>query len=359
MKKSKYLWLSILSMFFIVIACNNDSDENTEQEVIFNIESQLEYIFDNGIEPQIELVKESAESFKLLIELYRESPTESNFEDLKDNWKELTLAWKPLEVITIGDFALTSKVVAMHFWPFDVELLTTNIESYTEESFELAATAKGLGALEYILFSKDYQTFVENESHTNASAYLSVLIDDVILVIDSYEKEWLDYEEEFKTSTETGVTGTQNQLLNEVVFTFFNIIVDKIQGTIISNSTGTNPLNSETPYSELSLEIIKTQIEFVNELFSGNFNGQEVAVGVYDQLTNVNRGDLVESLQNQFEKTISNISLANASLENLVIEESEVLNQIEDDIIELHTLINNDVFSALGVVTTVGDNDGD
>lgn len=362
MRKIKYKALAVFIIAFalVMVACGSDSDNSTsEPVVVFDKGGQLEYIFDNGILQQIELVKNSTESFKLLIETYKESPTEDNFEDLKENWKELILAWKPLETITIGDFALTSKVVAIHFWPFDVALLQTNIENYTEESFEINATAKGLGAIEYILFSKDYQTFFGDENHTKASAYLGVLIDDVISVIDSYETAWLEYEEEFKTSTKTGVTGTQNQLLNEIVFTFFDIIVDKIQSPIVSNSEETEFLTSETPYSEFSLDIIEAQIVFVEQLFSGNLSNVEVSFSIYDQLIFVDRDDLVEVIQNQFDTIRIDLSSTTETLENLITSGSEDLTQIEESISFLHTLISNDIFSALSITTTVGDNDGD
>ena len=133
----------------------------------------------------------------------------------------------------------------------------------------------------------------------------------------------------------------------------------KIQGAILSNEEGTVPLNSETPYSELSLEIIEVQIEFIERLFSGIFSESINTVSIYDQLNDLGRSDLVENLESQFGLVLSNLTIEENSLEYLIINNSQNLETIEDSIRTLSVLISNDVVSALDILITASDNDGD
>ena len=353
MKNIKYISLLMIAITMIIVACSS-SDDN-----IFSIENNLEDIFDSGIRPQVQELQNEAANFDLLVTAFNETPNEENFNALRTSWQTLTLSWKSLEAITIGDFALISRVTAIHFWPIEVETLQQNIQNYTETDFSLDARARGLGALEYILFANDYNTFINNDNATNYIAYLNVITDQLRSDINSYDQAWLDFEEEFKTGVESSVTGTQSELINEVIVTFFDIIVTKIQGAILSNEEGTVPLNSETPYSELSLEIIEVQIEFIERLFSGNFSESIGTVSIYDQLNDLGRSDLVENLDTQFELVLSNLLTEENSLEYLIINNSQNLETIEDSIRTLSVLISNDVVSALDILITASDNDGD
>ena len=357
MKNIKYIFLLIIGIVMVTVACSSSNTD--ENESTFIIENNLEDIFDLGIRPQVQLLQNEAANFSLLVNAFNEDSTEENFNALRASWESLTLTWKPLEAITIGDFALTSRIVAIHFWPIAVESLQANIENFTESDFTLSARARGLGALEYILFANEFEVFINNENAANSIAYLNVITDQLLLDINSYDQAWLDYETEFKSGTESSVTGTQNELINEVIFTFFDIIVTKIQGTILSNEEGASPLNSETPYSELSLDIIEVQISFIQRLFAGDFLEGIDTVSIYDQINELNRADLVENLDSQFDLVLSSLSVQENSLESLVVNNPEIIQTIEDNITALNVLISNDVVSVLDVLITVSDNDGD
>ena len=358
MKKIKQVGLLLIT--FIVTACSDNAPNNNENAInTFNIESHLQDIFDIGIRPQVQLLQNEIANFDTLLANFNEVSNEENFNELRESWKTLILSWKPLEVITIGDFALTSKIVAIHFWPIQEETLKTNIENFTVNEFNLNARARGLGALEYILFSNDYNAFINNDLTENSIAYLNVITDQLIIDIDSYDQEWLDYESDFKTGVQSSVTGTQNKLINEIIFTFFDIIVTKIQGVELSNNDNAFLLNSEAPYSELSLEIIEAQIEFIQKIFSGTFTEGENTVSIYDQLNSLERADLIEALEAQFGLVLTNLSSQENSLEYLIKNNIDALTTLENNITALNVLISTDVVSVLDILVTVSDNDGD
>lgn len=359
MKKQVIFIFVIIS---ILIACNND-DSNQSND--FNISEQLENIFDNGIIGQSNDFIAEAIIFQSLVDDFNENRTQENLEALQNAWRTLKLSWEPLEVLTFGvDVTLTNKIINIDLWPIDTEVINNNI-SQDEVVVDLplirtlGAQSKGLVSIEYLLF-EDLEFFRTQEFSDNRMNYLMALALDIVNEAEDYKEVQLANEENFKSATSNSVSGTQNRLVNSMIFKLDEISTLEIGSSLGINTNGTiNSLLTEDTYSQFSLENIEREIQQIETIFTGLYNENSTENGLYAQLIANDREDLVNELIVDFENIYSTIGSFSLSLEQQLDTDPTLAFNLIDAVTGLEITVKNDVASALNVVITFSDNDGD
>lgn len=350
--------ITLLISVLLILSCKNDDNSN------FDIEGQVENIFDNGIIAQIDILTSDAQIFYDVALDFQENNTIENFEKLQNSWKSLMLNWKPLESLTVGTVTLKSKIDVIDFWPIENQEIDDSIEQNEivvdlTTVQKLGGRSKGLAAVEYLLFSKDFESYTTNEYAENYKLFLLGLSEDLVNEIQDYKSIWLDNEEIFKNSLENSVSGTQNEIVNSIIFKINELSTTKI-GLPLGIETGVvDPSLTEAKYSEFSLDIIKKEIEQVENVFTGLYTDNAIENGLYAQLESLGRGDLVGELISDFETIYSVLDNIDLSLEEQLITNTTVLFELKDAMTELEILIKNDTASALNIIITFSDNDGD
>lgn len=359
----KKIILAVITFLVFIIACKDDEETNSSED--YNVEEQLENIFDTGIIAQIEILESSIIDFQNSIETFKADNTETNFLILQDQWKQLILDWKPLEVLTVGTFSLTSKINVIDYWPTSTTSIDASIQQ-NEEAVnlltvqQLGGLAKGLAAIEYVLFGSDYETYVTAEFYENQILFLEALAEDLLDEVEDYESVWLANEEEFKTSLSNSISGTQNRLVNSMIYKIDELGSLKLADPLAQETTVKTELDSEAKYSEYSLQIIENEVEQIENIFTGLFTENSVENGLYSQLQYLDRQDIVDSLQENFETVYSILDSIDYSLEEAIVTNNITeLTALVDALENLEIEIRTNVVSALNVTLTFSDNDGD
>ena len=361
----KKLRIVLLVITLSIFSCKNDDNSSDSSNLNFDVEQQIINVFDNGIIAQVDILALDAQSFSDSVTDFQENNTLTNFQNLQNHWKSLILNWKPLETLTVGSVFLTSKIDVIDYWPIDTEQINSSIEQ-TESEVDLTTvqklggTSKGLAAIEYVLFGKDFEQYSTGDYAENYRLFLLGLSKDLVNEIEDYKNIWLANEDEFKSSLSNSVTGTPNEIVNSVVFKIDELSTLKISLPLGIEAGGVvNPSLTEANYSEFSLAIIEKEIKQIENVFTGLYTENALENGLYQQLEFYGREDLIEELTTNFDTIDAIISNINISLEEQLLTDTSVLFELKDALTKLEILVKNDVASALSIIVTFSDNDGD
>lgn len=364
----KNIFFKIVVIFVVFIACNgSDDNSNNVTPVVpnFSVTEQLNNVFDNGIISQADNFIEAANTFQSLVLSFNTETTQIGLEELQNSWETLKLEWKPLEVLTFGvDFFVTGTITSIDFWPIETEVIDEIIEqndSIVDLSLLLKSNSRvlGLAAIEYVLFENNLEAFTNQEFSANRVAFLLAQANYIVDEANDYKNVQLENEEGFKAATARSVTGTRNFLFNEVVFNLDEISNLKIGEALGVNTGMPNVDSTEAPYSEFSIDIIEREIQQAEAIFTGAFNKNATDDGFYKELKYLGREDLVEEVSSRFETVYTQLNGINNSLEQQIINDNSQVFNLRSAINELEIIVRVDVQSALDIILTFSDTDGD
>jgi len=117
------------SAFSILFSCKSESNEDLgNNPETFSLETQIANTYDHGIIDQIDVLIQSSEDLENEIQNFVDIPNTENLTMLQNKWTSTVNTWKPLEVLTVGSFALTSRIATIHFWPINTATISQIIE---------------------------------------------------------------------------------------------------------------------------------------------------------------------------------------------------------------------------------------
>lgn len=365
MKKSWPILIALISIL-VVISCNSDDNGNEKSEIEQGRESQIQNLYDNQIAPlQQDHIAVTASLFEKS-QTFAASVDPSSLNELKAVWKNSFLLWKQMEVYNLGEIQTSFIHFSIDQWPINAALIENNINGSTieiDDSYiaSLGAPSKGYAAMEYLLFNTSEQetldAFTTGQNVERRLQYLVALAKNLKEKAIELSEKWASYENSFKTNLETGVNGSQNQVVNAMVAAIENIKNRKIDEAL--SNTPPNPELLEAFRSQQSKQAISENLRAVFETYKGNFNGQE-GFGLEEYVSEtLDRADLNTSILNAFNNAQTALDqIANPLEESIVIQTSKV-EDFQNRITELIALFKVDLSSAANIVITFNDNDGD
>ena len=342
--------------------------------------SLLTNLADNYIIPSLDAYKSKIITLNIHVDSFIVNPNISNLILLRTNWEEALLNWQDIGFLDFGpsEYILLRKQT--NTFPIDTTELNNSI---TLADWNLGYTSsydsKGLQALDYLLFKPGYTdseliTYFQN--NTNAKNYLKALVEDLNQNIIYVTNQWVSYREDFINDYEVTQSNFSTNSQGSSISNIINALCLHYEFYVRRGKVGL-PLGVFNGFSQLELpELVEcyysgksTQniVRSVNSLrkyvTGSSYLNNDNGLGLDDYMDFVNAEQSTQQLSsvidNQFLTILGELNNINGPLSEEIINNKSQTTQTYQELQQLVPYIKVDMTSALGVLITYQDNDGD
>lgn len=362
MIKHTTLLAFMLLSSFAFISCDKGGDGNNNN---FDRKAMLQGMADNQIMPAYSNLKTSSDELLTAFTAFKANSDQASLTELQDKFKEVYKLWQTCNMFEFGpamDVALRSN---LNTFPTDTTAIQNNITSGT---YDLATAAnidaKGLPAIDYLLFAEDDATILAAFQDQARMDYLEDLISDISSKISSVNNAWQNgYSTTFVSRDGIDVGSSLSELVNQMSYQVELIKNAKIGIPLGKRSLGQAfPDKVEAYYSGISTELAILNMNSLAKLYTGEgLNGNYNSLKQYLQAIDApyNGTSLATALEAQFNIANTNIAAMPAVLSDAITNDPTTVDAAYVEIQKTVVLLKTDMPSALGVLITYQDNDGD
>ena len=342
--------------------------------------SLLTNLADNYIIPSLDAYKSKIVSLNIHVDSFILNPNISNLSLLRTNWEEALLNWQDIGFLDFGpsEYILLRKQT--NTFPIDTTELN-NFITLADWNLDYASSydSKGLQALDYLLFKPGYTdseliTYFQN--NTNAKNYLKAVAEDLNQNINYVTNQWVSYREDFINDFEVTQSNFSTNSQGSSVSNIINALCLHYEFYVRRGKVGL-PLGVFNGFSQLELpELVEcyysgksTQnlVRSINSLrkyvTGSSYLNNDNGLGLDDYMDFVNAEQSTQQLStvidNQFLTITEEVNNINGPLSEEIINNKSQITQTYQKLQQLVPYIKVDMTSALGVLITYQDNDGD
>ncbi|MCD6018725.1 MAG: hypothetical protein K0S53_1846 [Bacteroidetes bacterium] len=371
MKKISGFFL-LAAMLFAVVECKkkNKGPEDEEEEVSFDKQGMLSNYSSNVIVPNIQAAKNALDSLTVAYNQFKIAKTTQNLVTVRQKFVTAYREYQKMELFGIGP--AENEIVYANFntFPTDTGEVLSNI---TNGGYNLATVnnldAKGFPALDYLLFSPGQtdadivNLFINSSSRTT---YLSDCLNDMQSKAATIINGWNGgYQSTFNSSTGSEVGSSLGLLVNNL-----NFQIDLMKNAKVGIPLGKKSMGQKLPEkceaiytNSISVSLIKGCLDNIENVYLGrSLNGSD-GLGLDDYLDAIgaqhNTGTLNEAIKNQFAVAKSKLNMVNEPLSASVMNDEATVDAAYVEMVKLLVLLKTDMPSAMGIVITYQDGDGD
>jgi len=373
MKKSFFLLGFIcVSFAFIISSCKKKEDEEPEIENLFNKSGMLSNIGNNIIIPQYEMLKNKLDSLYQLCLDFNSNTNLGGLNTLRSHFHETYKSYQWVSTFEFAQAEIDILRANLNTFPCDTTQVNSNISSGVYDLNTVSnIDAKGFPAIDFLLYrSNQNDTYILSvfNSSVTAKAYLLDIINEmkskVTVVYNSWKSDGGNYVSTFQSNTGSDVGGSIGMLVNQLNFDF-EILKNARIGIPLGKQTLGIPLPEkvEAYYSGISLDLILHHIQNIENIYLGRSKQGDDGLGLDDYLAHINArygaGSLNDAIKNKFNTAKSKLLLIPSPLSQAVVGNSAIVDNAYAELQQLIVLLKVDMPSALGVLITYQDNDGD
>tara|TARA_B110001452_G_scaffold80987_1_gene66266 strand:- start:383 stop:1423 length:1041 start_codon:yes stop_codon:yes gene_type:complete len=346
MKKSIFLLTSFV-LILLFIQCDNDISNSS----LPSKEKLIENYYNNGIIKDIESVLNRIDENLIILNTFRNEPTQTHLDDAINDDKQLHLEWEGLEVYRLQVFRLLYSSVQTFPVNESVKSEILTLETINKTTVEALFDDKsGLFINSFLLNTLSLDEFKSEPKYIAFLQANTLHVKDKILIL---QQAWKDIGPSFLEATGFGFDQSQDQIFNIYVGLIETIKLIKLDDAITNNDMN----RLESPYNDLSIQLIQKNLISIQNSFNGNF-GTENTYGFDDYLIDIGQQDLNNRVNDKITAAY-NISKRIVSL-NQVIENKDLKGrELSDSIQELLLIFKIELSSVLGTSISFTDNDGD
>ena len=342
--------------------------------------SLLTNLADNYIIPSLDAYKSRIIILNIHVDSFIENPSISNLTLLRTNWEEALLSWQDVGFLDFGpsEYILLRKQT--NTFPIDTTELN-NFITIADWNLEYTSSydSKGLQALDYLLFKPGHTeseliTYFQN--NTNAKNYLKALAEDLNQNISYVTNQWVSYREDFINDFEVTQSNFSTNSQGSSISNIINALCLHYEFYVRRGKVGL-PLGVFNGFSQLELpELVEcyysgksTQnlVRSINSLrkyvTGSSYLNNDNGLGLDDYMDFVNAEQNSQQLStvidNQFLTILDELNNINGPLSEEIINNKSQITQTYQELQQLVPYIKVDMTSALGVLITYQDNDGD
>ncbi len=341
----KYVFFSwiLFSLFafswifsFLVSSCTNkDEDLKVETSTSFDKKEILENVGPNIITPAYNKFVKVAETLNASIGNQDEV-------DAQKNWKACQDVWQKTQLFEVGNIKSQFLHYPVYRYPIDTHRIeklyldTALIDMNNESSL-----VRGLATLEYLLF------YAGKPKSTERWEFIQLVSNDLVNQAKNLTAVW-ESDKEFYTKLGDNTSGSNNELASSMVSLLEEISSRKLSKPIFQD------IPTESPYSEYSLSLIKSNLVSLQTLYLGN-----EGIGFDDHLIHLQQQALDTKIKSQFINCLQLTNAFNGSLTENIKNNQQQVTEFHEAIKSLLVLIKVDMSSQLGIIVTFNDTDGD
>jgi hypothetical protein len=375
--------LSLVLIFFVFTGCkkgcsdptalNYDSsvkrnEPSTCEYGSFNKQTLLINLSDNFITPSIELYKSSVDSLVLATNNFSNETTLPKLEELKNAWKNSLLSWHGICILGPSKYVTTDQIEYTNIYPVDTNSVIENISGSLNPNNK---DEEGFQTLDYLLFSKDAQSTVDYfTDNIFALQYLSLVVNNISGISFSIDDKWKNEKQNFIDDHQTVATGSSIGILVNAFNKHYEYYIRRGKFGLPLNvfdqfTQDVDPHLVECYFYGQSLPFAVKGIESLQNLINGSaYNDSEDNLTGFDdyldfvgaQHSGIN---LSTKIDNQIDAILVSINGLNDPLSNEIIMNRTQVDNTYEELQQLVPLLKVDLTSALGVLITYFDEDGD
>ena len=342
--------------------------------------SLLTNLADNYIIPSLDAYKSRIITLNIHVDSFIENPNTSNLRLLRTNWEEALLSWQDVGFLDFGpsEYILLRKQT--NTFPIDTTELNNSI-TLADWNLEYTSSydSKGLQALDYLLFKPGHsesELISYFQNNTNAKNYLKALAEDLNQNISYVTNQWVSYREDFINDFEVTQSNFSTNSQGSSISNIINALCLHYEFYVRRGKVGL-PLGVFNGFSQLELpELVEcyysgksTQnlVRSINSLrkyvTGSSYLNNDNGLGLDDYMDFVNAEQNSQQLStvidNQFLIILDELNNINGPLSEEIINNKSQITQTYQELQQLVPYIKVDMTSALGVLITYQDNDGD
>lgn len=337
--------------------------------------AMLVNIGNNIIVPGYEDFETQATLLQAAIADFGSNPDLSGLDAAQAALKSTWLSWQRISSYEFGPAASVILRTAVNTFPADPATIDANITAGTW-NLETASNidARGLPALDYLLnglgaddnaILDAYTTAVDS---TERIAYISDLAADIKALATAVRTDWgsagLNYISGFTDKLGTDVGSSTGFLVNELNFDL-EILKNPRLGIPVGIQTlgQALPEKVEAYYGGYSAELAVAHFDALADLYKGKSAAGVDGYGLLEALRAIeapyNGGLLADAIADQIASTKSALAALTDPLSAQVTSDPTTVEAAYNEVKKMVTLWKTDMSSALGILITYQDNDGD
>lgn len=358
----KFIIIAILSAV-LFISC---SDDTTQPDEEIDKQALLVNYADNLIIPAFNELNEKTVNLKSAVNDLTTIYSIEKLDNVRNAYIELATTWQSSSMFGFGPANDIQLRQAINTFPTDTTLILENIET---GSYSLATSAnfkaKGIPALGYLLYPVEIENTEEHFSDEKLLSYMNDLVDDIESNVSYVNNKWSDYREKFITNLGNDAGSSLSIMINEYVFDYE--IAKRAKVGIPSGIFGSVlPYNFEAPHSNLSATLLHNNLLAYKLFITGPANNDPDKTDnmkEYLDAISANRNDseLSTMIIEELDESIAMVGAFKNPMHEMVQNptgKSEI-DALYKNMQEMVVLIKTDMTSAMGILISYQDNDGD
>lgn len=375
MKKiTSLLIISVFISSLFLIACKKKKiDEEEETEASFDKAAMYSNYADNVILPNLQSCKIALDSFALE---YNNFIANKNVTNLAVARQKFIRAYIQFQYIGTFEFGPSeNEIVRANFntFPTDSSDIKLNIATGSYDLNLLSnLDAKGLPAIDFLLYGKNMSDagiialFDTDANSANRNTYLNTCLTEMQTKLTNIISAWNNsYKNTFVSSTGSSIGSSIGLLVNQL-----NYEVDLLKNAKIGIPLGKRtlgvimPEKCEAYYANIySVKLAKECLQNIENVYLGRSISGSDGLGLDDYLDALKAQHISSSLNDaikaQFAITKSKLAAVSEPLSDAVANNFTAVDAAYMEMVKLLVLLKTDMPSAMGIVITYQDGDGD
>ena len=327
----------------------------------FDRKTFLNHYTDNIITPRLEEYQISLTSLNHNFQTFKTSRNEEGLNGLIQKLQEVCLNWQRVSSFEFGVAENISFRLTSNTYPSDVQAIESNIST---GSYDLNSAnqidASGLPALDYLLNHDVPSVILSEMSNENRVLFMQGVLDKLLQETSSVVSDFKGgYSVAFKNGDGTDAGSSLSLIVNN-----FNKDLEILKNAQLGIPLGKKtlgqiqPLQTQGYYGKMSRILMEKHMQSFLEIFKG-----EDGLGIDDYLdflgAKYENEPLSQVIIGQIETCNELIAASSTPISEGVSSEANQLNELYIEVQKLIVLTKTDMPSALGVLITYQDNDGD
>jgi predicted lipoprotein len=369
----KFIYPAIIALIAVAAfqACKKSGTSPSSTGSGFDRKGMLTNLSTNIIIPGYISFQASAVSLDSAITAFNTSPDITKLGNLQTIFKTIYEKWQSVSVFDFGPASTENLRISINDFPADVTQINANL---TTGSYNLASLstlpAQGLPAIDYLLFGIGADNnailtqYTTDGEAANRKTYLAAISTIIKTKATNVLNGWkTTYPATFINAAGTDVGSSIGQLTNELNQDFEVLKNYEIGIPLGIQSMGTAfPQKVQAYYSKISLQLALLHLQAVQNVYLGQ-SAQGNGLGFDDYLIEAkaqyNGGSLNDAIIAQFATATTKLQALSDPLATQITSNSTAVNAAYQALQLQTVLLKTDMPSALGILITYGDTDGD
>ena len=360
----------IVVLAFVVLGLGSCRPDEVDDKVEYN--DFFENVADNIIVPRYAEFQSNLGVLESSLNAFDASDV-STLISLQEQFKASYLSWQSVSVFEFGPAAEYSALLRTNCntFPANPSRIEENvIAGEYNLAFPSNYAAKGLPALDYLLFHSTQNDLLTELSDSSRLLYIQDCLTDMQGRVDEVVNAWDSYRTTFVGSEGNDQNSSLSLFFNQFLYDYEKLKRDKFALPAGFATQFGIPLDVDTSivegrFSKMSFQLIQANLASLENIYLGVGEGGVDGVGIFEKLKEYNAqstvvdGDLAVAIQEQFTICDEAISQYTKDLPFEIVNNISEVQETSNQFQKMVPMLKNDMRSYLSVTVTLTDADGD